>query len=49
MKAEIHKGLLEKLKDCLVDGCLLYDGTICLLAGVLAASVILSYGTLVLR
>jgi hypothetical protein len=49
MKLGIHTGVFEKIKDRLVDGCLLYDGTICLLALSLVISVALSYGTLILN
>ena len=43
---ELH--ILEKLKDCVVDGCLLYDGVIGMLALGIALSLVLSYGAVVL-
>ncbi len=48
MKVELHSGFAEKIKDCFVDGCLLYDGTVGLLALGIAFSMVLSYGALVL-
>ena len=48
MKIEMHKGVIEKLKDRLVDGCLIFDGAIVFLAVALAVSVMFSYSALVL-
>lgn len=49
MRSGTQSGIVEILKDRAVDGCLLYDGFIVLLAGTLTLSVLLSAGALVLN
>lgn len=48
MKLAQDQHILEKLKDCVVDGCLLYDGVIGMLVLGIGLSLVLSYGAMVL-
>lgn len=47
----LHQGktLIDKIKDSLVDGCLLYDGAICVLFLAVSVSVMSSFSAFVLR
>jgi hypothetical protein len=48
MKIIHRQSIFERIKDCIIDGCLLYDGTIGMLALGIALSLVLSYGAVVL-
>jgi hypothetical protein len=48
MKLTQQTNMLEKVKDCIVDGCLLYDGLAGTLALGIALSIFLTYGGIVL-
>ena len=48
MKLTQQTNMLEKVKDCIIDGCLLYDGLAGTLALGIALSIFLTYGGIVL-
>jgi hypothetical protein len=48
MKLMQQRNTYEKIKDCIVDGCLLYDGLVGSLALGIALSIFLTYGGIVL-
>jgi hypothetical protein len=46
MKLSQRRSSIEKIKDCIVDGCLLYDGVVGLLLLGIAFSLVLTYGAI---
>ncbi len=48
MKLTQQRNMYEKVKDCIVDGCLLYDGLAGSLALGIALSIFLTYGGIAL-
>ena len=48
MKLAKEQHILEKIKDCVVDGCLIYDGVIGMLTLGIGLSLVLSYSAVVL-